>query len=317
MAPGKPAAGPLTKLRVSQPVSSLSFVTVYVGRTQNFYAEEGLDVEQLSTGGGGPEIQALLSGDVQFAATPGVGQMDVLKQGRRLLNVFNALDRNIINVVMHVDVAREKGVTPQSPFQEKLAALRGLKLGATRPGALTYQQAEYLIRRAGLQPQRDVEVVGAGEGPALIAALENRQVDVILQSVPVPEQLVARGRGIMLINNSAAEDPDITPFNMTSILVTPEYAERNEDIVGRFVRGSRKANQWILQATPDEIADAVSPDLGQTPREVLVAGSAAVKEATSRTGVLDRRAIENMVRMTESDVNVDELYGLFTDRFLR
>ena len=151
----------------------------------------------------------------------------------------------------------------------------------------------------------------------MIAALENRQVDVILQSVPVPEQLVARGRGIMLINNSAAEDPDITPFNMTSILVTPEYAERNEDIVGRFVRASRKANEWILQATPDEIADAVSPDLGQTPREVLVAGSAAVKEAANRTGVLDRRAIENMVRMTESDVNVDELYGLFTDRFLR
>ena len=315
-AAGKPAASP-TKLKVSQPVSSLTFVTVYVGRHQGFYADEGLEVEQLATGGGGPDIQALVSGDVQLAITPGTGQMDAFKQGRRLLAVFNALDKNIINVAMRTDVAQQKGITAQSPLDDKLKALKGLKVAGTRPGALTFQQAEALVRRAGLEPQKDVEIVGAGEGPALIAALESGQVDVILQSVPVPEQVVARGKAIMLINNAAGEDPSIVPFNMASVLVTPEYADKNPDVVKRFVRASRKANEWIRQATPEQIADAVSPDLGQTPREVLVAGAAAVKTATNPTGILDKQAVKNMVEMTQSGVDVEELYGLFTDRYLK
>ncbi len=313
-APSKPSPA---KVRVAQPVSSLTFVTVYVGRHKGLYAEESLEVEQLSTGGGGPDIQALLTGDVQLTITPGVGQMDAFRQGRKILAVFNALDKNIINVVMRKEVAEERGVNSQSPLDQKLRALKGLKIAGTRPGALTYQQAEYLVRRAGYEPQRDVQIVGAGEGAALIAALETGQVDVVLQSVPVPEQIVARGRGIMLINNAAGEDPSIVPFNMSTVLVTPEYAERNAEIVARFVRASRKANEWIAQATPEQIADAVSPDLGQTPREVLVAGAASVKTAVNRTGILDRKAVQTMVDMTQSGVNVDELYALFTDRFLK
>ena len=46
--------------------------------------------------------------------------------------------------------------------------------------------AEYYVQAAGLKPQVDVQIVGAGEGPALIAALESRQVDAFLTGTPVP-----------------------------------------------------------------------------------------------------------------------------------
>jgi hypothetical protein len=52
--------------------------------------------------------------------------------------------------------------------------------------------AEYLVRLAGHDPQKDVQIVGAGKGAALIAALESRQV-VVVTARPVPEQMVASG----------------------------------------------------------------------------------------------------------------------------
>jgi NitT/TauT family transport system substrate-binding protein len=308
--------GALTHVIVSQPVDALTFVTVYVGRHKGFYEQEGLNVEQLSTGGGGPDTQALVSGDVQFNITPGTAQADALKQGRKLIAIFNAIDKNVINMVLRKDVADRIGFTPQMPLADRLKALKGLKIAGTRPGALTYQQAEGLVKRAGLEPQKDVEIVGAGDGLALITALESGQVDAFLTAVPVPEQAVARGKAVMFINNAAGDDPTLSPFNMESVLVTQEYAAANPDIVKRFARASRAANQWISQATPDETADATLPELAATERSVLVAGAAAIKPAVNRTGILDKRGLQSMLDLTGTAVNVDDLYALFDPKFL-
>jgi sulfonate transport system substrate-binding protein len=311
------ASGSLIHVKVSQPVDALTFVTVYVGRHKGFYAQEGLDVEQLSTGGGGPDTQALVAGDVQFNLTPGTAQSDALKQGRKLVAIFNAIDKNLINVAMRKDVAERIGFTPEMPLAERLKALKGLKIAATRPGALTFQQAEGMVKRAGLQPQQDVQIVGAGDGIALITALESGQVDAFLTAVPVPEQAVARGKAVMFINNSSGDDPSLTPFNMETVLVTQDYAQKNPDVVKRFARASRAANQWISQASPDEIADATTPELAQTQRDILVAGAAAVKPAVNTTGLMDKKALQNMLELTGSDISVDDLYALFDPKFLQ
>lgn len=321
-APGPAASAAATKVatvkvKVSQPVAALSFASVYIARYKGFFAEEALDVEQVTSGGGGPDTQALISGDVEFNITPGTNHLDAFTAGKKLVAVYNAMDKNIINVVMRADVAQRLGITARTPFADKLKALKGLTIAATRPGALTFQQAESMVRRAGYEPQKDVKIVGAGEGQALIAALESGQADLFLTAVPVPETAVARGKAVMFVDNSAGEDPTVSPFDMESVLVTAEYAQKNPDVVRRFVRAVRKASDWIAQATPEQIADAVGPDFQGTPREVLVAGAGAAKAATNRTGVMDRKAIQNLIEMTGSKVRVDEFFALFDGSFLK
>jgi NitT/TauT family transport system substrate-binding protein len=305
------------KLKVSQPVAALTFASVYVARFKGFFAEESLDVEQISSGGGGPDTQALITGDVQFNITPGTNHLDAFTQGKKLVAVYNAVNKNMINVVMRADVAKRLGITAQTPLADKLRALKGLTIAATRPGALTFQQAEAMVRRAGYEPQKDVKIVGAGEGMALIAALESGQADLFLTAVPVPETAVARGSAVMFINNAAGEDPSIIPFDMETVLVTQEYAQKNPDIVRRFVRAIRKASEWIAQASPEQFADALGPDFATTPRDVLVAGAASTKAATNRTGVIDRKGIQNLLEMTGSKVNADEFFALFDGSYLK
>ena len=307
----------VVKVKVSQPVAALTFASVYVARFKGFFAEEALDVEQISSGGGGPDTQALITGDVQFNITPGTNHLDAFTQGKKLVAVYNAVDKNMINVVMRADVAKRLGITAQTPLADKLKALKGLTIAATRPGALTFQQAESMVRRAGYEPQKDVKIVGAGEGMALIAALESGQADLFLTAVPVPETAVARGSAVMFINNAAGEDPSIIPFDMETVLVTQEYAQKNPDIVRRFVRAIRKASEWIGQATPEQFADALGPDLTSTPRDVLVAGAASTKAATNRTGIIDRKGIQNLLDMTGSKVNANDFFALFDTSYLK
>ncbi|MFQ5830212.1 MAG: hypothetical protein ACE5JD_13800, partial [Candidatus Methylomirabilia bacterium] len=61
---------------------------------------------------------------------------------------------------MSKDVAERLGITEQTPFKEKLKKMKGLTLGATRPGTLTYNQGEYWIRKAGYTPQQEVKLIG-------------------------------------------------------------------------------------------------------------------------------------------------------------
>ncbi len=319
---GKAEVGPpeKTRLRTTQAAATLAFAQVNLARAKGFFRDEGLEVEQISTGGGGPDLQALIAGEADFNVGAGTYQTDAFRQGRRILNVFNTLERNVVNFAMHVDVARERGITEKTPFKEKLAALRGLKLGGTRPGALTYQQAEYLVRTAGFTPQKEVQVLAAGEGAALIAALETRQIDVLVQTVPVPEQAIARGKAIMFINNAAGEDPGLVPFNMENVFVQPDFADRNPNTVTCFLRAVKRANELFLSAPAAELAEVLKPDdmFKSLEPKVLEAGITSVKSAANRTGILDRRAVENQLKMQNiSDLDIDKVYGLFTDRFIK
>jgi len=321
-APTKAAIGPAekSKLKTTQAAATLAFVQVNIARAKGFFRDEGLEVEQLQTGGGGPDLQALIAGEVDFTIGAGTYQTDAFTQGRRILNVFNTLDKNVVNFAMHADVAKERGITEKSPLKDKLASIRGLKIGGTRPGALTYQQAEYLVRLAGFTPQKEVQVVGAGADAALIAALESRQIDVLAQTVPVPEQAVARGKAILFINNAAGEDPGLVPFNMENVFTRPDFAEQNPNTVARFVRAVKRANDFLLGSSAADIAAAVKDDeffRGLDPK-VLEAGSASIKAATNRTGILDRKSVENQIKMQNiTGLDLERVLELFTDRYIK
>ncbi len=294
---GEPAAaGELKKVKITQAVQSLIFLPTYVARAKGFFAEEGLEVEQISTGGGGPEVQALIAGEAEFAVAGATYHLSAMQQGKKLLAVANLGNKMAVNLVIHKEVARERGITEATAFEEKLKRIKGLTFGATRAGALTWQIGEYIIRRAGLEPQKDVRMIAAGEGPVLIAALEQRKIDVLIQSIPVPETAVHRGQAIMLFNLARGEDPLFDEFMLESLLVRPEWARANADLVRRAVRAHLKASRWIGESPPDQIADAVSQVMKVGfPREVLLAGIGSLKAAFPADG-----------RMTERTLNISQ-----------
>ncbi len=285
------AQGP-RKVKMTIPVVALSMTPVYLAQGKGFFAEEGLDVDVTSTSGGGPDIRALIAGDVEFSFTTGDNVILAHQEGKKLLMVMSGLNRLFINWAMHKDAAKTKGISESTPLQEKLKALKGLTVGVTNPGALTAHLASFVIRKAGYVPQQDVQIIPIGAGPTWLAALENRKVDVALTATPVPETAISRGFAIMFINNAKGEDPSIPEFLMENLIARPETVEKNPDLVRKMARALTKANKWALQSTPEQVAEALKPFLGQTDPALLLAGVKSVLPALSPDGRTSERSVQ-------------------------
>ncbi len=280
------------KVKMTIPVVAHSMTPVYVAQSKGFFAEEKLELDITSTGGGGPDIRALIAGDVEFSFTTGDNVILAHQEGKKLLMVASGLNKVFINWAMHKESAKAKGITETMPLAEKIKALKGLTVGVTNPGALTAHLAAFVIRKAGYTPQQDVQIIPIGAGPTWLAALENRKVDAALTAPPVPETAISRGFAIMFINNAKGEDPSVPEFLMENLIVRPETVQKEPDLVRRMVRALVRANQWALKSGPEQVADALKPFMAQTPPDLLLSGVRSVLPALSPDGRTSERSVQ-------------------------
>ena len=280
------------KVKMTIPVVAHSMTPVYVAQSKGFFSSEKLDLDITSTGGGGPDIRALIAGDVEFSFTTGDNVILAHQEGKRLVMVMSALNKVFINWAMHKETAKAKGVTESMPLDQKIKALKGLTVGVTNPGALTAHLAAFVIRKAGYNPQQDVQIIPVGAGPTWLAALENRKVDVALTAPPVPETAISRGFAVMFINNAKGEDPSIPEFLMENLIARPETVNKDPDLVRRMVRALTRANQWAIKNGAEQVADALKPFMAKTPAELLLSGAAAVLPALNSDGRTSERSFQ-------------------------
>jgi len=280
------------KVKMTIPVIAHSMTPIFLAQNKGFFGDEKLEVDVTSTNGGGPDIRALIAGDVDFCFTTGDNVILAQQEGKKLVMVMSGLHRLFINWAMHKDTAKAKGVNESMPLAEKIKRLKGLTVGVTNPGALTAHLAAFVIRKAGYNPQQDVHIIPIGSGPTWLAALENRKVDVALTAPPVPETAISRGFAIMLINNSRGEDPSIPEFLMENLIARPDTLAKDSDLVGRMIRAITRANRWALQSTPEQIADALKPSMKTIAPDLMLSGVKSVLPALSNDGRITERSVQ-------------------------
>lgn len=317
---GRAAEPEVSDIRVTQAVTSLAFIQNYVAQNKGFFADEGLNAEIVVTRGGGPDVQAVLAGDAAFTVNDGAQVLPALAKGRKLTCVLATLERNIINVSMRKETAEAKGVGPDSPIEAKLAALEGLKIGVTRPGALTWQLARYNLAKAGLDPDADATIVGLGGGPAVAVGLERGDVDAIYISVPLGEKVVARGKAITLINNAEGEDPNLPTFMMEGLWAQPSFIADNPGTVGACVRALARASAFVTENPPETVLAALGDTFDAFGPDVMRTGIRMVQAAVSTSGRFDQTTLDYTQGVLEASGTLEQSFEvdrIFDDRFLR
>lgn len=237
-----------TELRMTIPVHALAFYPIYVAEDRGFFAKEGIKLELVATQGDGPDVDALISGTVQFTTSTPNRLLTAYLQGRPLKAVMSVMNRFTNYCYISKKSAEKVGFKPDQSIDEKVKRLKGLTIGGTRPGSTTFLLAQYYLKRANLVPQQDATVLGIGGGQALLAALENGRIDVSCFASPGVEQAVARGNALVFINHPQGEDPALKEFLFELLYVRPDYAEKNPETVKKVVKALVDANQWIQTA---------------------------------------------------------------------
>lgn len=306
------------KVTIAVPVPSTTFAPLYHARAAGYFVEEGLDVEIVVIPGA-RSLQAVLSRDADFALAPGTHQLLAYERGQRLVAVMSILTRLSVNVVMHKDAASERGITEKSSLVDKIRALKGLKVSGATTAAFARQIITHYFLKVGLDPQKDVEFVALGTAPALLVALERRQIDAFVMGTPTPEAAAARGFGVMVVDNSAGEDPDFAEFMMDVLLAPPTTLKQKPELVRKLVRALLRSNAWLLEHPAEEALPAMRQVLGRLDDAVILAGLRKVRLGIPRDGRVTERAVtltQDFLRRVGAIKSVIPYEHIVTNEFL-
>jgi ABC-type nitrate/sulfonate/bicarbonate transport system substrate-binding protein len=158
-------------------------------------------------------------------------------------------------------------------------------------GSFGYQVIVHYLLKAGLDPQKDVEIVGLGTAPVLLMALEKRQIDGFVMGTPLPEAAAARGLGVMVVDNSSGEDPDFAEFMMDVLTTLSETVKQRPELVRKVVRALLKANAWLLDHPAERGLPSMKPVLSGLDDAVILAGLQKVRLGIPRDGRITERAV--------------------------
>jgi ABC-type nitrate/sulfonate/bicarbonate transport system substrate-binding protein len=142
--------GQLTKVRYCEVVRSIFYAPMYVAINEGFFAEEGLELE-LTTGQGADKVMtALLSGGADIGLAGPEATVYVLNQGQEdyVVNFAQLTNRDGSFLV---------GREPEPDF--KWENLRGKTVIGGRPGGVPQMVLEHVLRKHGLTPGKDVEII--------------------------------------------------------------------------------------------------------------------------------------------------------------
>lgn len=288
-------AKPLQKLRMTIPVPALVFYPIYVAQDRGFFADEGIEMEVVSTQGDGPDVDALIAGSVQFTASTPNRLITAFEQGKPLKAVMSVSNKMGIHCWMNKESAEKAGIRDGMAFNEKIKRLKGLTIGGTRPGAFSYTIAVDFAKRAGLVPQKDVKIIGIGGGPQMLAAVENKQVDIACLASPVAELAVSRGKSVWFVNNALDEDKAFSEFLFELLYVRPDYLAQNGDTVRKVLKALVRGNEWIVSASPQQHLEVLKKRFESVDTKVLLDSMANVRAAIVPSGCISPRALQAAV----------------------
>lgn len=302
---GEPGADMPTIQIASAPNVFLS--ALYVARDAGYFEDQGVIVEIVEIEAGTDSVAALVSGNAQVADVGFDDLLELASEGEEgLIMVQNILNRVTLTMVMNPDIAEEKGVSRDSSLEERYAALEGLRIGITSPGAPTDKYMRYYLRQAGLDPDQDAEIIAIGGGSSLLAALESDQIDVFHLSPPTPYIAEAEGFGTVLIDGPAGDVAEFSDFLYTAWAANKEWAEANPEAMIAFNAALDLAMEDIA-ANPEGAVEQILDDVGTDDAEITQRTLEALLPALSTDGCFDEAAVRSSLDiMFETEIIEEE-----------
>lgn len=290
--------GGRTEITVSS-LPSAFLAPLYIAEKDGIFERAGLDVTIVELQSGADGVPAVISGSSQFADLGFDDLATLAAEGEDSITMVHNLVRRVtFTLVMNPDVARERGVSRESPIEARYAALKGLRLGVTSPGAASDKYMRYYLREAGLDPERDAEIIAIGDGASLLAALETEQIDAYQLSPPTPYVAEAGGFGTVLIDGPSGDVPQFADFAYTGFAANREWAEANPEATRAFNQALNEAMGQVLadpHAAAEKIVDRMSA--GELP--VLQQTLEALAPALSENGCFDAAAVQSTLAVMQ------------------
>jgi NitT/TauT family transport system substrate-binding protein len=191
---------------------------LWVAEEAKLFEKYGIDTHLILITSGSKMVQAMLGGDLPLAAAAGNAAVDANLAGADVV-MIGALAKVPAFYIMAL------------PEIKTVEDLRGKAVGVTRFGSSTDFTIRYLLRKHGLNPDRDVTLIQAGDLFAAATMLKTRAI--VAAPFSSPANLRAEEAGARTLMNMGSAG---VYFPHDAWMARRSFLNANEDLIRRFMR---------------------------------------------------------------------------------
>lgn len=256
------------KVRLMEVTHSVFYAPQYVAIHKGFFEEEGIEIE-LTTGEGADKVMtAVLAGQVDIGFMGPEAAIYVYNEGKE----DHAL---IFAQLTQTDGSFLMGREEEPDF--KWENLKGKTIIGGRKGGVPEMSLEYVLKKHGLTPGVDVEVLTNIQFALMGGAFKGGTGDYVTLFEPVASTLEDEGVGHVLASVGVAAGN--IPF--TAYCAKKSFIEENKDLIQRFTNAIYKGQQFVKEHSLEEIAEAIKPAFPDSDLELLTKVARRYKEQDS------------------------------------
>jgi NitT/TauT family transport system substrate-binding protein len=216
----------LQKVAVAYSSRSIASIDLYIAQERGFFREEGLEV-QLVLIRATSAVAAAMAGDVHAIGSIGT--------------VIRAIERSDVPLkVLAVNLKRPLFWLVTRPEFKSIKDLKGKIFGTTTFGGAQHMATARLLRKGGLDPDKDITVIVAGDVPTQLQSLVSGVIQIAALSPPTI--ILARDKFKMRILASAMEE---FPSLQNGIAVPDKLLRERPDLARRILRARSKATRYF------------------------------------------------------------------------
>jgi ABC-type nitrate/sulfonate/bicarbonate transport system substrate-binding protein len=212
----QPTPGPLTKIAVSHPDGG-AHLPLFIARDKGIFNKYGLDVDLKPLGGGSVATAALLGGDIQMADITGSEIVTADAQGADILVLATLTPTYPYVFEVSKDIANKED-------------LKGKTIVIRAVGDATDIATRIMLKKEGLDPDKDVTILAVQQEGARMAALQSGQI--CCSVAQVSDRLELEKAGFHKLFDLTTEG---LPNSQGVIAAKREYVTANPQVIQNFM----------------------------------------------------------------------------------
>ena len=253
------------KITLNEVAHSIFYAPQYAAIELGYFEDEGIDLELVTGFGADKVMTALISGDADIGFMGSEASIYVYAEGSEDYVVnFAQLTQRAGNFL----VSREK-------FENfKWSDVKGKKILGGRAGGMPQMLLEYILKKNGIDPKTDVEIIQNIDFGSTAAAFTSNVGDFTAEFEPAATLLENEGTGYVAA--SLGVDSGYVPY--TAYSAKKSFIKENPEIVQKFTNAIQKGLNYVNTHTSEEIADVIAPQFTESDTETITKIVARYKE---------------------------------------
>jgi len=215
------------RARVGWAAMTASHTPLWVAQEKGFLAKQGLSIEPIFFGAGPPAMQALVAGDLDIVVTSAPNVVNPRLGGADTVMILSIIPTFIDHIISAANIT--------SPEQ-----LKGKIGSVNRFGSISEMGLRLSLKRLGIDPEKDVQIVPVGGNPERLAAISKGIAQFTIMNEPFIKE--AERLGFRDLVNMATLK---IPLHGNGIVTREVNIKTKRPMVMKFARAMTEAIHYI------------------------------------------------------------------------